>query len=194
HFWSVALPVSDTSCQWHFLSVTPPVSNTSCQSHFLSVALPVSGTSVALPVSGTSGQWHFLSVALPVSGTSCQSHFLSVALLVSDNSCQSHFLLSQELSSPDQSSELKPQSRAVVWQIPRFPGGTQLCAVFKLEVAGLSSASLLEVGPVGLSFELPKVTATGLQIRFLRLSPVQPGPAQRWVRYVTHSDSYTLRM
>ncbi|XP_053298372.1 AP-4 complex subunit mu-1 [Pleuronectes platessa] len=102
--------------------------------------------------------------------------------------------LSQELSSPDQSSELKPQSRAVVWQIPRFPGGTQLCAVFKLEVAGLSSASLLEVGPVGLSFELPKVTATGLQIRFLRLSPVQPGPAQRWVRYVTHSDSYTLRM
>ncbi|XP_035034550.2 AP-4 complex subunit mu-1 isoform X9 [Hippoglossus stenolepis] len=102
--------------------------------------------------------------------------------------------LSQELSSPDQSSELKPQSRAVVWQIPRFPGGTQLCALFKLEVAGLSSASLLEVGPVGLSFELPKVTATGLQIRFLRLSPVQPGPSQRWVRYVTHSDSYTLRI
>ncbi|XP_069395484.1 AP-4 complex subunit mu-1 [Paralichthys olivaceus] len=102
--------------------------------------------------------------------------------------------LSQELSSPDQSSELKPQSRAVVWQIPRFHGGTQLCALFKLEVAGLSSASLLEVGPVGLSFELPKVTATGLQIRFLRLSPVQPGPSQRWVRYVTHSDSYTLRI
>ncbi|KAG7231653.1 hypothetical protein INR49_010773 [Caranx melampygus] len=32
-----------------------------------------------------------------------------------------------------------------------------------------------------------------LQIRFLRLSPIQPGPSQRWVRYVTHSDSYTIR-
>ncbi|XP_008294067.1 AP-4 complex subunit mu-1 [Stegastes partitus] len=102
--------------------------------------------------------------------------------------------LSQELSSPDQSAELKPQSRAVVWTIPRFTGGTQLSALFKLEVPGLSSASMLEVGPVGLSFELPKFTATGLQIRFLRLSPVQPGPSQRWVRYVTHSDSYTIRI
>uniref|UniRef100_A0A665UBD5 MHD domain-containing protein n=1 Tax=Echeneis naucrates TaxID=173247 RepID=A0A665UBD5_ECHNA len=103
-------------------------------------------------------------------------------------------VLSQELSSPDQSAELQPQSRAVVWKIPRFPGGTQLSALFKLEVPGFSSASMLEVGPVSLSFELPKITATGLQIRFLRLSPFQPGPAQRWVRYVTHSDSYTIRI
>ncbi|XP_049894951.1 AP-4 complex subunit mu-1 isoform X1 [Epinephelus moara] len=102
--------------------------------------------------------------------------------------------LSQELSSPDQSAELKLQSRAIDWKIPRFTGGTQLSALFKLEVSGLSSASMLEVGPVGLSFELPKLTATGLQIRFLRLSPVQPGPSQRWVRYVTHSDSYIIRI
>lgn len=53
---------------------------------------------------------------------------------------------------------------------------------------------MLEVGPVGLSFELPKWTATGLQIRFLRLSPIHPGPSQRWVRYVTHSDSYIIRI
>uniref|UniRef100_H3CQF3 AP-4 complex subunit mu-1 n=1 Tax=Tetraodon nigroviridis TaxID=99883 RepID=H3CQF3_TETNG len=102
--------------------------------------------------------------------------------------------LSQELSSPDQSAELKPQSRAVQWQIPRFPGGTQLSALFKLEVPGLSSASMLEVGPFALSFELPKFTVTGLQIRFLRLSPIQPSPSQRWVRYTTLSDSYTIRI
>ncbi|XP_013885509.1 AP-4 complex subunit mu-1 isoform X2 [Austrofundulus limnaeus] len=102
--------------------------------------------------------------------------------------------LSQELSSPDQSAELRLQSRSVVWQIPRFTGGTQLSALFKLEVPGLSSASMLEVGPVGLSFELPKYTATGLQVRFLRLSPIQPSPSQRWVRYVTHSDSYIIRI
>lgn len=102
--------------------------------------------------------------------------------------------LSQELSSPDQKAELQQQNRTVVWQIPRFSGGTQLSALFKVEVPGLSSASMLEVGPVGLSFELPKWTATGLQIRFLRLSPIHPGPAQRWVRYVTHSDSYIIRI
>ncbi|CAB1316379.1 unnamed protein product [Coregonus sp. 'balchen'] len=102
--------------------------------------------------------------------------------------------LSQELSSPDQSAELQPKNKAVHWEIPRFPGGAQLSALFKLEVPGLSAASLQEVGPVSLSFELPKYTCTGLQIRFLRLSPIQPGPSQRWVRYVTHSDSYTIRI
>ncbi|MGH0189663.1 UNVERIFIED_CONTAM: hypothetical protein FKN15_036755, partial [Acipenser sinensis] len=102
--------------------------------------------------------------------------------------------LSQELSSPDQSAELQPISRAVRWEIPRFPGGAQLSALFKLEGSGLSAASLLEVGPVSLSFELPKLTCTGLQIRFLRLSPPLPALPQRWVRYVTHSDSYTIRM
>ncbi|XP_056451454.1 AP-4 complex subunit mu-1 isoform X2 [Gadus chalcogrammus] len=102
--------------------------------------------------------------------------------------------LSQELSSPDQKAELRAETRAVHWDIPRFPGGAQLSALFKLEVPGLSSASMMEVGPVGLSFELPKYTCTGLQIRFLRLTPVQAGSSQRWVRYVTHSDSYTIRI
>ncbi|XP_073730316.1 AP-4 complex subunit mu-1 [Misgurnus anguillicaudatus] len=102
--------------------------------------------------------------------------------------------MSQELSSPDQTAELQPKNKALLWEIPRFPGGAQLSALFKVDVPGLSSASLLEVGPVSMSFELPKQTCTGLQIRFLRLSPTQAGLSQRWVRYVTHSDSYTIRI
>ncbi|XP_039603304.1 AP-4 complex subunit mu-1 isoform X1 [Polypterus senegalus] len=102
--------------------------------------------------------------------------------------------MSQNLSSPDQSAELQQSSKSIQWDIVRFPGGSQLSAMFKLEVPGLSSASLLEVGPASLSFELPKHTCTGLQIRFLRLSVSQPALPQRWVRYVTHSDSYTIRI
>uniref|UniRef100_A0A672KGI6 AP-4 complex subunit mu-1-like n=1 Tax=Sinocyclocheilus grahami TaxID=75366 RepID=A0A672KGI6_SINGR len=104
------------------------------------------------------------------------------------------YSMSQELSSPDQTAELQPKNKALLWEIPRFPGGAQLSALFKVDVPGLSSASLLEVGPVSMSFELPKQTCTGLQIRFLRLSPTQTGLSQRWVRYVTHSDSYTIRI
>ncbi|XP_062870247.1 AP-4 complex subunit mu-1 isoform X2 [Trichomycterus rosablanca] len=102
--------------------------------------------------------------------------------------------VSQGLSSPDQTAELQPRNKAIQWDIPRFPGGAQLSALFKVEVPGLSSASLMEVGPVSMSFELPKHTCTGLQIRFVRLSPTQQGPSHRWVRYVTHSDSYTIRI
>ncbi|NWW65246.1 AP4M1 protein, partial [Ifrita kowaldi] len=54
----------------------------------------------------------------------------------------------------------------------------------------------LELGPAHASFELPSLSCSGLRVRFLRLSGSPPGaaPAQRWVRYLTHSDSYVLRL
>ncbi|NXB41734.1 AP4M1 protein, partial [Leucopsar rothschildi] len=53
----------------------------------------------------------------------------------------------------------------------------------------------LELGPAHVSFELPGHSCSGLRVRFLRLSgPPGAAPAQRWVRYVTHSDSFVLRL
>uniref|UniRef100_K7FVT4 AP-4 complex subunit mu-1 n=1 Tax=Pelodiscus sinensis TaxID=13735 RepID=K7FVT4_PELSI len=100
--------------------------------------------------------------------------------------------LSQELSSPEQTAELQPSTKAIRWVIPRFQGGSQLSALFKLEIPGLSPASLLEVGPVNMSFELPMHTCSGLQVRFLRITAPSPALPHRWVRYVTHSDSYAI--
>ncbi|XP_039355921.1 AP-4 complex subunit mu-1 isoform X3 [Mauremys reevesii] len=102
--------------------------------------------------------------------------------------------LAQELSSPEQTAELQPSLKAIRWAIPRVQGGSQLSALFKLEIPGLSSSSLLEVGPVNMSFELPMHTCSGLQIRFLRFTAPQPGLPHRWVRYVSHSDSYVIRL
>ncbi|XP_060710477.1 AP-4 complex subunit mu-1 [Hemiscyllium ocellatum] len=102
--------------------------------------------------------------------------------------------LSQELSSPDQRAELDSVTRSVHWTIPRFHGGSQLSALFKLEVPGLSASSLLELGPVCMQFELPMSTCSGLQVRFLRVSSTHPPLPHRWVRYVTHSDSYVIRL
>ncbi|XP_072096818.1 AP-4 complex subunit mu-1 isoform X2 [Mobula birostris] len=102
--------------------------------------------------------------------------------------------LSQELSSPDQSAELDVNTRSVHWQIPTFPGGSQFTALFKLEVPGLSASSLLELGPVCMQFELPMTTCSGLQVRFLRVTASQAPLPHRWVRYVTHSNSYVIRI
>ncbi|XP_041034645.1 AP-4 complex subunit mu-1 isoform X1 [Carcharodon carcharias] len=102
--------------------------------------------------------------------------------------------LSQELSSPDQSAELDSSTRSVHWVIPRFHGGSQLSALFKLDVPGLSASSLLELGPVCMQFELPMSTCSGLQVRFLRVSSLHSPLPHRWVRYVTHSDSYVIRI
>nr|XP_028591584.1 AP-4 complex subunit mu-1 isoform X3 [Podarcis muralis] len=102
--------------------------------------------------------------------------------------------LSQELSSPEQSATFQPSKKSIEWVIPRVQGGSQLSALFKLEVPGLSRARLLELGPANLSFEVPAHTSSGLQIRFLRFVGPQPSLPHRWVRYVTHSDSYVIRL
>ncbi|XP_077192318.1 AP-4 complex subunit mu-1 [Paroedura picta] len=102
--------------------------------------------------------------------------------------------LAQELSSPEQMASLQSSTKSIEWVIPRVQGGSQLSALFKLEVPGLSRAVLQELGPVNLSFEVPAYTCSGLQIRFLRFTGPQPQLPYRWVRYVTHSESYVIRL
>ncbi|NWI46207.1 AP4M1 protein, partial [Picathartes gymnocephalus] len=60
-----------------------------------------------------------------------------------------------------------------------------------LELSCPVPAWRLELGAAHGSFELPSQSCSGLRVRFLRLSGP---PAQRWVRYLTHSDSYVLRL
>ncbi|NXR23720.1 AP4M1 protein, partial [Cinclus mexicanus] len=64
-----------------------------------------------------------------------------------------------------------------------------------LEVPAPGPAWRLELGPAHGSFELPSHSCSGLRVRFLRLSAA-PGSAaaQRWVRYLSHSQSYVLRL
>ncbi|NXS90445.1 AP4M1 protein, partial [Erpornis zantholeuca] len=64
-----------------------------------------------------------------------------------------------------------------------------------LDLAFPVPAWRLELGPAHCSFEIPSRTLSGLHIRFLRLSgPPGPPPAQSWVRYLSHSQSYVLRL
>ncbi|NXR70798.1 AP4M1 protein, partial [Rhadina sibilatrix] len=55
-----------------------------------------------------------------------------------------------------------------------------------LQVPGAPPARRLEPGAAHGSFQLPGHSCSGLRLRFLRLAV----PAQRWVRYLSHSDSY----
>ncbi|XP_068130139.1 AP-4 complex subunit mu-1 [Hyperolius riggenbachi] len=103
--------------------------------------------------------------------------------------------VSQELSSPDQNAELLLNLQSLTWNIPRIRGGSQLSALFKVDVSGCASIpSVLDLPPVNLSFQVPSQTSSGLQIRFLRLRTDLPIPIHTWVRYLTQSDSYSVRL
>ncbi|XP_024601166.1 AP-4 complex subunit mu-1 isoform X2 [Neophocaena asiaeorientalis asiaeorientalis] len=111
--------------------------------------------------------------------------------------------LSQELSSPEQKAELG--EGALRWDLPRVQGGSQLSGLFQMDVPGLpgppgqgpsTSAPPLGLGPASLSFELPRHTCSGLQVRFLRLAfrPCGNANPHKWVRHLSHSDAYVIRI
>ncbi|XP_017507487.3 AP-4 complex subunit mu-1 isoform X2 [Manis javanica] len=111
--------------------------------------------------------------------------------------------LSQELSSPEQKAELG--SGALHWDLPRVQGGSQLSGLFQMDVPGLpgltrqgpsTAAPPLGLGPASLSFELPRHTCSGLQVRFLRLAfrPCGNTNPHKWVRHLSHSDAYVIRI
>ncbi|KAM5173101.1 AP-4 complex subunit mu-1 isoform 1-T1 [Mantella aurantiaca] len=103
--------------------------------------------------------------------------------------------VSQELSSPDQSADLSLSSQSLTWNIPRIRGGSQLSALFQVDVSVcVSLPSILDLPPVNLSFQVPSHTSSGLQIRFLRLRNERPTAIHTWVRYLTQSDSYSVRL
>uniref|UniRef100_A0A8C5K614 AP-4 complex subunit mu-1 n=1 Tax=Jaculus jaculus TaxID=51337 RepID=A0A8C5K614_JACJA len=104
--------------------------------------------------------------------------------------------LSQELSSPDQKAELG--EGALRWDLPRVQGGSLLSGLFQMDVPGLQGPATppLGLGPASLSFELPRHTCSGLQVRFLRLSfrPCGNANPHKWVRHLSHSDAYVIRI
>ncbi|XP_053069842.1 AP-4 complex subunit mu-1 isoform X2 [Acinonyx jubatus] len=111
--------------------------------------------------------------------------------------------LSQELSGPEQKAELG--DGALHWDLPRVQGGSQLSGLFQMDVPGLPGPSgqgpstttpPLGLGPASLSFELPRHTCSGLQVRFLRLAfrPCGNANPHKWVRHLSHSDAYVIRI
>ncbi|CAN8008735.1 unnamed protein product [Ixodes pacificus] len=92
----------------------------------------------------------------------------------------------------EQTVEFQRESRKLVWRIKRLQAKSEALAKFRLTNANEGGSSKLQLGPMALKFELSNQSSSGLKIRFLRLS--RATDAQRWIRYVTTSDSWVQRL
>ena len=84
---------------------------------------------------------------------------------------------------------------AVVWTIKSFPGGGKeylMKAHFGLpSVVG----DMTNKGkpPINVKFEIPYFTASGIQVRYLKIIEKSGYQALPWVRYITQNGDYQLR-
>ncbi|KAF8070972.1 AP4M [Scenedesmus sp. PABB004] len=91
--------------------------------------------------------------------------------------------------------EFNEKSHLLKWRFKKLPGGTDLSMRARLTLSRPFGASLRgEVGPVNLKFTIPMFSASRLSLKYLQIMRTDKNfNPQRWVRYVTTSNSYTFR-
>ncbi|KNC54770.1 adaptor complexes medium subunit family protein [Thecamonas trahens ATCC 50062] len=96
-----------------------------------------------------------------------------------------------------QSYAYAKESKTMTWLIENFRGGAEHHARVRVHLDGPEEYAVWSqsVGPASLAFEIPMHSLSGLAIRSLRIIDANPNykPA-RWVRYISHSNSYVCRV
>lgn len=95
-----------------------------------------------------------------------------------------------------QTAEFDQKTRMVVWKIKKFQGGSEHTLRTKIALSQSSAASLRkELAPVRMAFEIPMYNASGLQVRYLHIAEDSKAyKPYRWVRYVSTTDNYIIRL
>eukprot|EP00658_Telonema_sp_P-2_P004165 TRINITY_DN11564_c0_g1_i10.p1 TRINITY_DN11564_c0_g1~~TRINITY_DN11564_c0_g1_i10.p1 ORF type:complete len:441 (+),score=95.23 TRINITY_DN11564_c0_g1_i10:175-1497(+) len=98
-----------------------------------------------------------------------------------------------------QQTDYSQSTKLLTWTIKRFEGGQEqfLRAHMSLPPQAMQAPERTrkEMGPITMNFEVPMFNASGLNIRFLKITERSKSyNPHRWVRYVTRSSSYVCRL
>jgi len=88
-----------------------------------------------------------------------------------------------------------PDKDAVVWTIKQFYGAREylMRAHFGLPSTTDADGESWKK-PIGVKFEIPYFTVSGIQVRYLKIIEKSGYQALPWVRYITQNGDYQLRM
>uniref|UniRef100_A0A383VHW9 MHD domain-containing protein n=1 Tax=Tetradesmus obliquus TaxID=3088 RepID=A0A383VHW9_TETOB len=91
--------------------------------------------------------------------------------------------------------EFSDKTHLLRWRFKKVSGGMDLSMRARLTLTKPFGASLrTEVGPVNLKFTIPMFSASRISLKYLQIMRKDRNyNPQRWVRYVTSSNSYTFR-
>ncbi|XP_038074407.1 AP-4 complex subunit mu-1-like [Patiria miniata] len=98
-------------------------------------------------------------------------------------------------SAAGQSAKYKPQEKIFTWTINKFHGASKLKTRIRIQLSQFHRATVRELGPVSFQFEIKNYVSSHLEVKYMKLFDRQHSYVPfRWVRYVTLSDSYTIRL
>ena len=91
--------------------------------------------------------------------------------------------------------QYKPEADALVWSIKQFQGGQELMLVASFGLPSVTDEENPDDRPpVKVQFEIPYFTVSGIQVRYLKIIEKSGYQALPWVRYITKSGDYQIRI
>ena len=72
--------------------------------------------------------------------------------------------------------------------------GVGLFIILVVLMDNLQQQDDYQMRPIAVNFEIPYYTASGLQVRYLKIVEKSGYQALPWVRYITRNGDYQLRM
>ncbi|ERN02880.1 hypothetical protein AMTR_s00135p00007320, partial [Amborella trichopoda] len=93
-------------------------------------------------------------------------------------------------------TDFKESTKKLEWSLRKIVGGSEHTLRAKLTFSQESHSNIMkEAGPVSMTFTIPMYNASRLQVRYLQIAKKsKTSNPYRWVRYVTHANSYVARL
>ncbi|KAL3097455.1 hypothetical protein niasHS_003903 [Heterodera schachtii] len=88
----------------------------------------------------------------------------------------------------------QPEDNSFVWNIKNFPGGKEYLMRAHFKLPSVLSEEVEAKRPIKVRFEIPYFTTSGIQVRYLKIIEKSGYQALPWVRYITQSGDYSLRL
>lgn len=120
----------------------------------------------------------------------------SVALRVPLPKSTTRVSFELELGATGQSTDFKEGNKTMEWGLKKIVGGSEHTLRAKLTLSQERNANIKkETGPISMTFTIPMFNASRLQVRYLQIVKRSKSyNPYRWVRYVTHANSYVIRI
>jgi AP-2 complex subunit mu-1 len=91
-------------------------------------------------------------------------------------------------------AKYEPGERSLVWRISSFPGMTETNLIAIVDLLPATREKPWVRPPISLDFQIPMYSASGVQVRFLKVYEKSNYQTSRWVRQLSKAGEYQIRI
>ena len=86
------------------------------------------------------------------------------------------------------------KDQTIDWTLRKLTGGQEVTFAAEVKMLKMSNDKVWSKPPINVIFAVPSFTASGLHVRFLKVYEKSSYQTVKWVRYMTRSGDYQIRL